>query len=121
MRGKGLRTILIGSIILIFTIFLGFGIKNSSKDAYCMEDFTSEMASKNYNFEIADGQQAFFRNGSKRMIIGSEAIDICIFINNEKMENEASHIHSDGSGYNNSSYGVEVSWVSNPHFYKKLC
>lgn len=119
MRKKGLGIILLASTLFILTIFIGYSVKNNSKVTFGIEEFKSEMKAKNYNFEITDGQQVFLPNGSKRMVIGSEAIDIYIFSNNEEMENEASHIDSDGSEYNNGYSSTNVSWVSHPHFYKK--
>ena len=53
------------------------------------------------------------------MVINDKVIDIYIFSNDNKMENEASHIDSDGGGYKNGSKVVKVGWGSDPHFYKK--
>jgi len=52
------------------------------------------------------------------MIIGSEAIDIYQYDNNESMEEDAGRIDSGGCTYSGSN-PKKVSWTKAPHFYKK--
>lgn len=91
------------------------GCSNGNSN-YNLEQFKNDMKNKGYNFEIQDNQNFhFIPTTSKRMLFDDIALDIYVFKSNKKMEKEASNIESDGSGLN----GVQVGWVSFPHFYKK--
>lgn len=111
--------ILLILLLLLLTVLITYVQKTNSKNTFSIEKFQSEMKAKNYNFEMKDVEESFLPTKRKRMIIGNEALDIYVFSSNKKMENEARCITNDGFGYRNSSKGVDVEWVSIPHFYKK--
>lgn len=119
MGKSGNRFILLISVLFLITTLIGCISKNNSKDTFNIEQFQNEMKARNYKFEIKDVQEDFLQTTRKRMIIDNNVIDIYLFNNNKKMENEARYIDSDGCGYDNGSKAVKVSWASFPHFYKK--
>lgn len=105
--------------LFMFTTFIGCSSKSNSKDTFDIEKFQDEMKTKNYNFEMRDVGKDFLPTTRKRMIIDNEALDIYLFRNNKKMENEAKCIDSNGFVYSNGTKSIYVSWVSLPHFYKR--
>ena len=105
--------------VFIFAMVIGCSVKKNSKDIFGIEQFKNEMKAKNYDFEIKDVQESFLPTERKRMIIDNKALDIYLFSNNKKMENEAKHIDNGGSAYSNGSKSIDVSWPSPPHFYKR--
>lgn len=113
-------TLLILSVFVL-AMFTGCTSKNDSKDTFYIEQFQSEMKAKNYKFQIQDVGESkhFIPTTRKRMIFDNGALDIYLFNSNDKMENEAKHIDSDGSGYSNGSRSMQIDWISEPHFYKK--
>lgn len=113
--------ILLILLLLIFTIFIGCSNKQNSKNTFDIEQFANEMKCKNYKFELKDVGKDFLTTTRKRMIIGNEALDIYLYSNNKKMEDEAKFIDSDGSGYSNGAKSIQVEWVATPHFYKRGC
>ena len=106
-------------LLFMFTTFIGCSSKSNSKDTFDIEKFQGEMKTKNYNFEMRDVGKDFLPTTRKRMIIDNEALDIYLFSNNKKMENEAKCIESNGFVYSNGTKSIYVSWVSLPHFYKR--
>lgn len=95
------------------------GTRINKKDGvFDTEQFKSEMKDRGYKFEIKDVAQDFLPAVRKRMIIGSEAIDIYRYDNNESMEEDAGRIDSGGCTYSGIN-SKKVSWTKAPHFYKK--
>jgi hypothetical protein len=110
--------VLIISAVFLLSIIFGCNYQDS-KTTYNLERFQNDMAAKKYNFIIEDTDQNFIPTTRKRMIFDNMALDIYLFENNQQMEKEARYIDNSGFNYNNGSAGVNVSWVSLPHFYKK--
>lgn len=104
---------------------LHFNIKNGGNsnietlNTFNLEQFENKMREKNYNFQMQDAENYFLPTTTKRMIIGSEGIDIYLYNSNKEVEDDAKRIHSDGFGYRGSTRSVEIDWISYPHFYKK--
>ncbi|WPC40149.1 hypothetical protein [Clostridium sp. JS66] len=104
---------------------LHFNIKNGSNsntgalNTFNLEQFENKMKEKNYSFKIQDAENDFLPTTRKRMIIGSEVIEIYLYNSNKEAEDDAKRIHSDGCGYRGSTRSVDVDWISYPHFYKK--
>lgn len=119
MRKKELYITIFISILFIFTICIGFSIKNNSKNSFGIEQFQKQMGVKGYNYEIEDSNWNLIRTVGKQIKIGDEILTIYLFNSNEDMEKEAKNIDKFGSGYDNGSSAKHVSWVSHPHFYKK--
>jgi hypothetical protein len=105
---------------LIIAMFIGC-TKKDSQDTFDIEQFTSEMKAKNYNFEIQDVENPddFLSNTKKRMVIGKEALDIYLYNSNKEMEDDAKNINMNGFGYSDGNKSIIVDWISYPHFYKK--
>lgn len=119
MGKLGNRIVVFITVLFMITVLVGCSEEKHSMDTFSIEQFKNAMKDKGYNFEIKDVQPDFLPTERKRMIIDDKAIDIYLFSNDKKMENEASHIDSGGCSYNNGSKSVKVSWSSFPHFYKK--
>ncbi|MGY0372270.1 hypothetical protein [Clostridium sp. JNZ J1-5] len=113
-------TLLILSLFMLAT-FIGCADKNDPKDTFYIEQFQSEMKAKNYKFQMQDVEKSkhFLPTTRKKMIFDNEALYIYLFNSNEKMENEAKRIDSDGCGYSDGSKSMAIDWISSPHFYKK--
>lgn len=109
----------IALLAFIATMFIGYNTQDNIKYTFGIEQFQNEMKLKNYNFELQAVGKDFLPTTRKRMIIGNEALDIYLFSSNKKMENKAKFIDSYGSGYNNGSRAMKVSWIAPPHFYKR--
>lgn len=106
MKKLSKHVILLILFLLIFTILIGCSNKQNSKNTFDIEQFANEMKCKNYKFELKDVGKDFLTTKRKRMIIGNEALDIYLYSNNKKMENEAKFIDSDGSGYSNGAKSI---------------
>ncbi len=119
---KGIFKILIVTLLttaITAPILIGCK-KQTDSESYNIEQFETAMTEKGYEFEIQEVEQDFLPTTRKRMLLDNDiALDIYLFINNSKMEKEASRIDSDGSGYDGPLNKVKVSWVSVPHFFKK--
>lgn len=105
---------------LIITMFIGC-TKKDSQDTFDIEQFTSEMKAKNYNFEVQDveNQDDFLSNTKKRMVIGKESLEIYLYNSNKEMEDDAKNINMNGFGYSDGNKSIIIDWISYPHFYKK--
>ena len=114
-----MKKVMIVFMLSLIISFSGCRNESSSKNQYNLEKFENDMNDKGYDFEIQDVAKDFLPTTRKRMILDDIALDIYIFSSNKKMENEASNINNDGFGYNNGSKAMQVSWISNPHFYKR--
>ena len=110
---------LIAVSLLFSSIITGCSKSDNTQNTYHLEDFESAIKDKGYVYEVEEAQQDFLPTTRKRMIIINKTLDIYLFDNDQKMEKEAGFIDNDGSGYDNGSTAIKVSWVSYPHFYKK--
>lgn len=119
MRKPGSHILILIIALFIFAAFTGCGKENNSENTFGLEQFENAMKDKGYLFEIEDARQDFLQATRKRMVFDENAIDIYLFKNNKKAEEEAGRISSDGCSYTNGSRTVTVSWISYPHFYKK--
>lgn len=105
---------------LIITMFIGC-TKKDPKGTFDIEQFTNEMKAKNYDFEVQDVENVddFLSKTKKRMVIGKDALEIYLYNNNEKMEDDAKNINMNGFGYSDGNKSMVIDWISYPHFYKK--
>lgn len=110
-------------LVVAFWVVFAYIYRNDIKDnTFDVEKFKIEMKAKNYEFQLIEVKQDFLPTKRKRMVIGEESIDIYVYSNNKKMENDAKNIDSGGCEYTSPgifSKSINVSWVSYPHFYKK--
>ncbi len=104
--------------LLAFKVFYHKPSYNKKDGVFDTTQFKLEMKDRGYKFEIKDAEQDFLPTVRKRMIIGSEAIDIYRYDNNESMEEDAGRIDSGGCTYSGIN-SKKVSWTKAPHFYKK--
>lgn len=115
---------LICLLSVIITIFFTGCIKNDN-NIFSINQFIEEVESRNYEFQIQDVKKDFYflRTKGKMMTIEGEQLTIYLFKSNKTMEKAANGIQKDGSGYESKSLlkptQVEISWVSDPHFFKK--
>ncbi|MCM1989936.1 hypothetical protein [Oceanirhabdus seepicola] len=120
MRNLTKKIVLLAVVLwVVFAYIYRNDITDSTFDS---EKFEIEMKAKNYEFQLIHVKKDFLPTTRKRMVIGEEAIDIYLYSNNKKMEKDAKNIDSGGCEYTSTSIfskSVNVSWVSEPHFYKK--
>lgn len=112
------RLILLGIFIILIFAFVGC-ISSSKANEYSIEQFTNDMKSKNYNFELQDTERDFLPTTRKRLIIGDEAIEIYLYRSSKAMEKDSKRIDSGGCSYSSWYRTVYVTWISNTYFYKK--
>lgn len=112
------RLILLAVFIILVLAFVG-GISSDKVNEYSIEQFTNDMKSKNYNFELQDTERDFLPTTRKRLIIGDEAIEIYLYKSSKAMEKDSKRIDSGGCSYSSWYRSVYVSWTSYTHFYKK--
>ena len=108
--------------VVLWIVFAYIYRNDITDNTFDVEKFEVEMKAKNYEFQLMHVKKNFIPTIRKRMIIGEESIDIYLYSNNKKMENDAENIDSGGCQYTSTgifSRTVNVSWVSEPHFYKK--
>lgn len=72
--------------LLIFIMFIGCSSKQNSKNTFNIEQFSNQMKSKNYKFQLKDVEKDFLPTTRKRMIIDKEAIDIYLYNSNKEVE-----------------------------------
>ncbi|MFT4146652.1 MAG: hypothetical protein QM644_19585 [Mobilitalea sp.] len=102
------------------SLLIGCKKETDPEKTYNLEQFENAMMDKGYEFEMQDAEQDFLPTTRKRMLLDNDlTLDIYLFKNNAKMEEEASRIDINGAGYSGPLNNIKVSWVSVPHFYKK--
>ncbi len=119
MKRRTKQLTLITISLLIILTFAGCSNNSTKTNAYSIEQFTTEMKSKNYDFELKDAKENFLPTIRKRLLTGNEAIDIYLYRNDKAMEEDSKRIDSGGCSYSDENKSVKVSWASLPHFYKK--
>jgi len=108
--------------VVLWIVFAYIYRNDITDNTFDVEKFEVEMKAKNYEFQLMHVKKDFIPTIRKRMIIGAEAIDIYLYSNNKKMEKDSKNIDSGGCEYISTgvfSRNVSVSWVSEPHFYKR--
>ena len=116
--------VLICIILLISVLFILIFSQNKSKETtakttFGLEQFKTNMKAKNYKFELKDVQKDILPATREKMIIGKESIYIYLYSSNKEVEEDAKRIVNDGSAYENGNKSVQISWASQPYFYKK--
>jgi len=107
-------------VLLTIFLTLGFvGCSSNRVNEYSVEQFTNDMRSKKYDFVLKDVEKDFLPTTRKRLIFGTEAIEIYIYKSSKSMEKDSKRIDSNGCGYSNGFKSVYVSWIYNVYFYKK--
>ena len=105
-------------ILLIVTVSL-FGC---SKDA-SITDYEKLVSNfKDLGFLIAeeDVGKDILQGQRKWLIINDEEnLSVYLYKTNKEMEEDASYIDEGGTSYTDGKKNVEISWISDPHFYKK--
>ncbi len=120
MRNLTKKIVLLAVVLWVVFAYI---YRNDIKDnTFDVEKFKIEMKAKNYEFQLINVKKDFLPTTRKRMVLGEEAIDIYLYSNNKKMEKDSENIDSGGCQYTSTgifSKNFNVSWVSEPHFYKK--
>ncbi|WBW98341.1 hypothetical protein [Oceanirhabdus sp. W0125-5] len=119
---KNLTKKIVFVAVVLWVVFAYIYRNDINGNTFDINKFESEMKAKNYELKIINVKQEFLPTTRKRMIIGEEAVDIYLYGNNKKMENDAKNIDSGGCEYTSKGdilNSVKVSWISEPHFYKK--
>ena len=116
---KKIGLVLAVSLILLTAFMLLFdGLRNTN--VFGIEEFSREMKLRGYHGAMQEVTLGFLStNNSKRLMVGNEAIDIYLYEGKRSMERDAQRISPDGSGYGTWIRNTHVSWVSEPHFFKK--
>jgi len=98
----------------------------SDNNNFTIAQFVSIMKTKVDNLEVedADADEDFIHTTRKIIKTDDEQLDVYIYNCNEEMEKDSLNIDSEGSGYtytldNGKSSSTNISWISDPHFYKK--
>lgn len=114
-------------ILLLPIIFISLTSCNSNtltldevSNTYSTDNFIADMTSKGYDLELRDSENGFLPTVTKVVTIADEQLAIYQYVSNDYMEKDASNIDSSGCAYFNGEHSVEVSWISYPHFYKKV-
>lgn len=108
-------------ILTLFCILIMTLSGCSHELRYSVDQFSNDMKNIGYSFEVLDAQKDFLPTERKRLAFDDEDIFVSVYVykNNEAMEKDAINIDIGGSSYNTENRGVNVSWVSFPHFFKK--
>ncbi len=104
---------------LLFSFLLLFGCsKELPQNTY--NSFIKDLEEMNFLLDIEDVDEDILEGKRKWVTIDStDNMSIYLYSSMEKMEEDASHLDSGGTSYNNGDKSVEIEWVSYPHFFKK--
>lgn len=105
-------------ILLIGTISL-FGC---SKDASITEygELVSNLKNLGFSVTEEDVDKDILQGQRKWLTINDEEnLSVYLYKTSKEMEEDASYINEQGSSYTNGKDNAEISWVSDPHFYKE--
>lgn len=108
------KLVLIALVVILSFLFFSNQYRNNA-----FEQFVSEIKSKGYEVEVKDVSKDFLSGTRKRILTSNEAIDVYLYRSSFTMERDAKVITPDGFGYDGLLKAVRVSWVGDPHFYKK--
>lgn len=119
MRNIRKNIILFIICALLIIPFIGCSNERNKENIFGVEQFTSEIKEKGYEFQLQDVEKDFMLATKKRMIIDKEEINIYLYESNKDMENGAKRINSCGCEYNNGTSDINENAISFPRFYKK--
>lgn len=105
-------------LLLIGTLSLFACSKEVSLTEY--EEFLSNLEEKGFTVIVEDVGEDILQGQRKWLSINDgEHISVYLYKTREEMEKDASYMHGSGTSYRNGIKNVEISWASDPHFYKK--
>lgn len=113
-----MKKIVLILLLFITTISLFGCSKQISDTAY--NELITNLEKVDFNIIAEDVEEDILQGQRKWLTINeNENITVYMYESSEKMEEDASYIHEEGTSYNNGKNATEISWVSYPHFFKK--
>lgn len=112
----------IGSFVIIvaIVIIIPFIKTNANYDLESYERFVTELKGKGYTVKQEDVDKSILAGQRKWLTINeNENISVYIYKNQKRMEKDAGYVSSDGFSYNSDYNNINISWVSEPHFFKR--
>lgn len=112
----------VGSFVIIIAIVtIAILIKpNPTYNTESYVNFVAELESSGFKIKQEDVDKDILAGQRKWLTVDdNENISVYIYKNNKRMVKDASHVSPDGFSYKTGFKNVSISWISNPHFFKR--
>lgn len=119
IQRSGVQVWLRWAVFVALVVVLAFLFISNEYRNNAFEQLVSEIKSKGYEVEVMNASKDFLSGTRKRILTNNEAIDVYLYRSSFTMERDAKGITPNGFGYDGLLKALRVSWVGEPHFYKK--